>query len=128
MFQLKSPTVWVEKSKIGFQNGGYSGYFGFPIGTILAIFQLQSTCCYIISFNLICLGICEKMSKTDFQYGGCGGHLGCPIFMILQCSSFQSKSCPVNTEQVSAQNNQRFGMRCRKLVFKMVAVAAILDV
>ena len=42
-------------------------------------------------------------------------------------SSFQTKSHPVATEQVSAQSNQRFGKRCRKLIFKMAAVAVILD-
>ena len=42
-------------------------------------------------------------------------------------SSFRSRSYPVATEQVSAQSNQRFGKRCRKLIFKMVAVVAILD-
>ena len=31
------------------------------------------------------------------------------------------------TEQVSAQGDQRFGKRCRKLIFKMAAVAATLD-
>ena len=34
---------------------------------------------------------------------------------------------PVAIEQVSAQSDQKFGKRCRKLIFKMAAVAAILD-
>ena len=34
---------------------------------------------------------------------------------------------PVATEQVSAQSNQKFGKRCRKLIFKIAAVAANLD-
>ena len=34
---------------------------------------------------------------------------------------------PVTTEQVLAQSNQKLGKRCRKLIFKMAAVAAILD-
>ena len=42
-------------------------------------------------------------------------------------SSFRSRSHPVATEQVSAQSDQRFGKRCRKWIFKMVAVAAIVD-
>ena len=42
-------------------------------------------------------------------------------------SSFQSRSHPVATEQVSAQGDQTFGKRCRKLIFKMAAVVAILD-
>ena len=37
-------------------------------------------------------------------------------------SSFRSRNHPVATEQVSAQ-----GKRCRKLIYKMAAVAAILD-
>ena len=43
-------------------------------------------------------------------------------------SSFQSRSRPVATDQVLAQSDQRFAKRqCRKLIFEMVAVAAILD-
>ena len=49
------------------------------------------------------------------------GHLGFPIKTILACFN------PAATEQVSAQGDQRFGNRCRKLIFKMAAVAAILD-
>ena len=32
-----------EKRKIDFQDGGHGGHLGFPIGTILAIFDLQVT-------------------------------------------------------------------------------------
>ena len=64
--------------------------------------------------------VCEKLSKTDFQDGGCGGHLG---FLITIFAHFD----PVATEQVSAKTDQRFGKRCRKLIFKMAAVAAILN-
>ena len=42
-------------------------------------------------------------------------------------SSFQSRNHPVATEHVLAQGDQRFGKRCRKLIYKMAAVAAILD-
>ena len=42
-------------------------------------------------------------------------------------SSFRSRTHPVATEQVSAQNDPRFGKRCQKLIFKMAAVAAILN-
>ena len=40
---------------------------------------------------------------------------------------FRSRSHPVATEQVSAQKDERFGKRCRKLIFNMAAVAAIFD-
>ena len=42
-------------------------------------------------------------------------------------SSFRSRRHPVATEQVSAQGDQMFGKRCRKLIFKMSVVTAILD-
>ena len=45
------------------------------------------------------------------------GHLGIPINKILACLE------PVAT----AQSDQKFGKKCQKLIFKMVAVAAILD-
>ena len=49
------------------------------------------------------------------------GHLGILINRILACFD------PVATEQVSAQSDQKFGKRYRKLIFNMAAVAAILD-
>ena len=36
-------SVREKKRKIDFQDGGHGGYLGFPIGTILAIFDLQVT-------------------------------------------------------------------------------------
>ena len=40
---------------------------------------------------------------------------------------FRSRSHPVAKEQVSAQSDLRFEKRCRKVIFKMAAVLAILD-
>ena len=42
-------------------------------------------------------------------------------------TSFRSRSHPVATEQVSAKGDQRFRKRSQILIFKMAAVAAILD-
>ena len=36
-------SVQEKKRKIDFQDGGHGGHFGVPIGTILAIFDLQDT-------------------------------------------------------------------------------------
>ena len=36
-------SVQEKKRKIDFQDGGHGGHLGFPIGTILAIFDLQGT-------------------------------------------------------------------------------------
>ena len=33
--------VWEEKPKIGFQDGGYVGHFGFPISRYFAILHLH---------------------------------------------------------------------------------------
>ena len=49
------------------------------------------------------------------------------IFDQHNFSLFRSRSNPVAKEQVSAQRDLRFVKRCRKLIFKMVAVVAILD-
>ena len=49
------------------------------------------------------------------------GHLGIPMNKILACFD------PVGSEQVSVQSDQMFGKKCRKLIFKMAAVAAVLD-
>ena len=49
------------------------------------------------------------------------------IFDLHKFSLFQSRSHPVAKEQVSAQRDLRFEKRCRKLIFKMAAVVAILD-
>ena len=51
--------------------------------TPFEIYIYTSVCCYIVSFNLIHLVVCNKMSKTDFQDGHCGGPLGFPIDTIL---------------------------------------------
>ena len=64
--------VQEEKQKIDFQDGAHRGDLGFLIGTILAIFALQVTRCFLPSFKSI-----------DFQDGGHSGHLGFWIGTIL---------------------------------------------
>ena len=39
-----------KKRKIYFQDGGHGARLGFPIGTILAIFNLQVTRCFLQGF------------------------------------------------------------------------------
>ena len=50
------------------------------------------------------------------------------IFNRHKFSLFQSRSHPVANEQVSAQSHLMFEKRYRKLIFKMAAVVAILDI
>ena len=40
-FNSNRQMVWVEKSKIDLQDGGYGGHFWFPIGMILTILHLH---------------------------------------------------------------------------------------
>ena len=55
--------VQEKKRKIDFQDGGH---LGFPIGTILAIFDLQVTLMLPSKFGL---SVQEKKRKIDFQDG-----------------------------------------------------------
>ena len=75
--------VLEKKRKIDFQDGGHGGHLGFPIGTILAISDLQVTRCFLPSLESIGLLIEEKKRKTDFQDGGHGRYRGFPIGTIL---------------------------------------------
>ena len=50
------------------------------------------------------------------------------IFDRHNFSLFPSRSHPVAKEQVLAQSSLKFEKRCRKLIFKMAAVVAILDI
>ena len=49
------------------------------------------------------------------------------IFDRHNLSLFRTRCYPVAKVQVSAQSDLRFEKRCRKLIFKMVAVVAMLD-
>ena len=77
-------SVKEKKRKIDFQDGGH---LGFPIGTILAIFDLQVTLMVPSKFvESISLSVQEKKRKIDFQDGG---HLGFPIGTILAIFDLQ---------------------------------------
>ena len=82
-------SVQEKKRKIDFQDGGHGGHLGFPIGTILATFDLQVTLMLLASLESIGLSVQEKKRKKDFQDGGHGGHLGFPIGTILAIFDLQ---------------------------------------
>ena len=90
---------------------------------VLAIFHLHINLLLHCKFQSNFLVVCKKMSATDFQDGGLGGHLGFPIDIIL---AHFDPDVVMLLEQVSAQIDQRFGKRCRKLTFNMAAAVAIL--
>ena len=73
-------SVQEKKRKIDFQDGGHGGHLGFPIGTILAIFDLQVTLMVPSKFGVNWPFGSGEEAKNRFQDGG---HLGFPIGMIL---------------------------------------------
>ena len=77
-------SVQEKKGKIDFQDGCHGGHLGFPIGTILAIFDLQVTPMLPSSLESIGLSVQEKKRKIDFD-----GHLGFPIGTILAVFDLQ---------------------------------------
>ena len=124
MLSTKFQVNWAfgseEVRKIDFQNGSRGSHLGFPIGTILAIFDLQVT----PSFKSIGLSVHEKKRKhrlsrwppwpswiadrNDFIY-------------------FWSTSHPDASYQVSSQMGLWFRRRSGKYIFKMAAMAATLN-
>ena len=55
------------KWKIDFQDGGHVSHFGFPIGTILAIFDLQVPQFLLPSFESTGLSVQKKKQKNWFS-------------------------------------------------------------
>ena len=56
-----------KKFKIDFQDGSCGSHLVFPIGTILAIFDLQVTSMILTKFQSIGPSVQEKKRKIDFQ-------------------------------------------------------------
>ena len=79
-------SVQEKKRKIDFQDGSHGGHLGFPIGTILAIFDLQVTLMLPSKFRVKWPFSSGRKRKIDFQDGG---HLGFPIGTILAIFDLQ---------------------------------------
>ena len=78
-------SVQEKKRKVDFQDGCHGGHLGFPIGTILAIFDLEVTLMLPSKFGVNWPSV-QKMRKIDFQDGG---HLGFLIGTILAIFDLQ---------------------------------------
>ena len=90
MLPTKFQVHWLfgkeKKRKIDFQNGRHGAHLGFPIGMILATFDLQVTPMLPTKFESIGLSVQEKKQTVDFQDGG---HLGFRIGTILAIFDLQ---------------------------------------
>ena len=82
-------SVQEKKQKIDFQDGGHGGHLGFPIGTILAIFDLQVTLMVPSKFGVNWPFGSGEEAKNRFSRWRPGGHLGFPIGMILAIFDLQ---------------------------------------
>ena len=83
MFQLKSPNCLGGEVRNWFQDGGYGGHFGFPIGMILAIFHLHVNLLLHCKFKLNSpCGLREDV-QNKFSIWQLWCHLGFPIDKIL---------------------------------------------
>ena len=124
MFQLKWPNGLGGEVKNWFSKWRYGGHFGFPIGMILAIFHLHVNLLLHYKFQLNLPWGLQEDEQNRFSIWP----LWRPAWISDRhdFSSFRS-SCPVITEQVLDEIHQRFGKKCRKLIFKMAAMAAIID-
>ena len=77
-----------EKRKKDFQDGCHGGHLGYPIGMILAFFDLKVTPMSPMKFGVNWpFGAGEE--AIDFQDGGHGGHLGFRIRTILAIFDLQ---------------------------------------
>ena len=113
-FDSTGLSVQEKKQKIDFQNGGIGCHLGFPIGIILAIFDLQVTLMLPTKFRVNrFLGLREE-AKIDFQDGG---HLGFPIGTILATFDLQvipmlptkfRVNCPFGSEEEAKNRFSRW--------------------
>ena len=75
-----------KKFKIHFQYGNRGGHLGFPIGLILAIFDLQVTPILPTKFWVSWLSVQKEKFKMDLQDGG---HIRFPIRTISTILNLQ---------------------------------------
>ena len=113
-----------KKQKIDFPDGRH---LGFPIRTILAIFDLQELIPMLPpKFHVNWpFGSGERKRKIDFQDGHHGGHLGLQIGMIL--AIFLSTNHLDASYQVPRQLAFQFRRRSDKQIFKMPTISWISD-
>ena len=154
MHEKKLNIVQEKKLNIDFQDRGHGGHLGFQIGTILAIFDLLVTPMlptkfgvnWLLGFRIrTILAIFDlqvtQMLPTKFRVNGLLGLGEEAKYRFSRSppwwpswtydrhdfSNFLSTSHPNASYQVSSQLAFRFRRRREKQIFKMAAMAPILD-
>ena len=111
--------------KIGFQDGCQGGHLGFPIGMIITCFYLQVTPMLPTKFQVNWpFGSGEDAKKRFSRW-----QLWQPPWISNRkdFSYFLTPSHPDASYQVSSPLAFRFRRRSKKYIFKMAAMAAIMD-
>ena len=105
----------------GFSFSSSGRHFVQQSGTILAI-SVE-----VIGRTLLCKYfeirplVKDKMSFEDFLFVALAAILFSGVEPLRPTWKILARFDPVATEQVSAQSDQKFGKRCRRLIFKMAA-------
>ena len=121
-FRVNWPFGSEKKRKIDFQDGCHGAYPGFTIGMILAIFDLQVTSMLPTKFGVNWPFGSGEIAKNRFSRW-----LPSWISDRQDFSYFWSISHPNASYQVWSQLAFGFRSRSEKQIFKMGAMAAILD-
>ena len=111
-FKSTGLSVQLKKRKIDFQDDGHGGHLGFPIGTILAIFDLQVTLMLSTKFQVNwLLGLGEEVKN---RFSRRPPWWPSWIYYQHNFSYFLSTSKPNASNQVSSQLVFRFRGRSEK--------------
>ena len=104
-FESMGLSIQEKRFKIDFQDGNCGGHLVFPIGEILAIFDLQVTLMILTKVQ-----VNWPSSSGEAKYRFSSGHLGFPIGKILAFLIYQAPLCflpSFKTIDLSVQEKKR---------------------
>ena len=89
LFESTGVSVQEKKHKMYYQNNLYGRFLWCPLGTILAVFDLQIALILPKKFKSVSLSAQEKKLKMDVQDGSYDGHFVILIHTILASFDLQ---------------------------------------
>ena len=125
-FQLNPINSSGEEVEIDFQDGHRSGHIGYQIDTICTNFNLLVAPMLHTKFQLN--PISGSGEEVENRFSRRPPWWPCWISNRHHLFILKSTSCPDAPNQISGQSDKWFGKGNKKLIFKMAAMAAILDI